>query len=185
MIKLKRLLLVLSKWWRVPGQSPDVPKAFALDPPSIVLSEKFFELSPEIIEALESWKTARGYIDSTEQEHRAYLLDPGLGPATYLTAEGRILWIDDGWGVEATRAFVYAAVRVGAKKTKVSQLLSLLPQAPTDASPCGECDGTGQYSAHGNLKSVSGDIIFLACMHCGTLGWVSPNLDLALQTRFG
>lgn len=133
-----------------PGYAPG---GSCVEEPSVIPSEQFFDLTPEIIAALNNWKRQRGFSDSSEEEHHAYLLDPGLGPATYLTADGRVLWLDDGWDVKATRAAVYVAIRVGAAKTKVPQLLSLLPKAPPDAAPCGECDGTGLYSAHGALKA--------------------------------
>lgn len=152
-----------------------------MENPSLIASEQFFDLPDPLREALEAHRARRAWRDPIEWEHDAFLLDPGLGPATYLTADGRILWDDDGWGVQATRREVYAAVRAGARKTGISALLSLLPARPEDADSCARCEGTGRWTG---LRSVSGEPISICCPDCGSLGWLSSALDLSLRSRW-
>jgi hypothetical protein len=100
-------------------------------------------------------------VDPIEREHDAFLLDPGIGPATYLSADGRILWDDDGWGgVEPALGPAYAAILVGAKKTGISDLRKLLPSRPSIAPDCSECEGTGLFGP-----------MSIGCSACWGLGW--------------
>lgn len=148
---------------------------------SIILSEKFFDLPDLLRKSLEDQRAQRSGRDPIEWGYNAFLLDPGFGPATYLTADGRILWDDDAWGVQATRGEVYAALRVGARKTGIAALLTLLPARPEDADACARYDGTGRWSG---LRSVSGEAVSLCCPDCGSLGWYSPRLDLSRRSRW-
>lgn len=150
-----------------------------MEEPKIILSEVFFDIPPDLLAALRARRGRRGESDPIEDQYDAFLLDPGLGPPTYLTAGGRILWQEDGWGVKASRAEVYIAITAGAKKSGILKLLTLLPRAPLEAKPCGECDGTGMFTDHGQFKSITGELISIACWQCGTLGWRSPSLDLS------
>ncbi len=43
----------------------------------------------------------------------ASLLEPGLGPATYLKTDGSIIWDDDYWGVQGNLADADAAIQTG------------------------------------------------------------------------
>jgi hypothetical protein len=152
-----------------------------MDNDSIILSEQFFDLPDPLLRALEERRAQARWRDPIEWEYDAFLLDPGLGPATYLTADGRILWNDDGWDVQATRHEVYAGLRAGAGKTGIAALLSLLPARPDDADSCARCEGTGRWA---ELRSVSGAVISVCCPDCGALGWRSARLDLSLRSRW-
>src|SRR6185436_10923397 len=95
----------------------------------LVISQKYFQVPADLLERLQGLRASRP-ADAIEREHDAFLLDPGVGPPTYLAADGRILWDDDMWGVEPTRGEAYAAIVVGARKTGVRDLLRLLPPRP-------------------------------------------------------
>jgi hypothetical protein len=49
-----------------------------------------FVLSSSLLEELQTWRASRP-LDRVEREHDAFCLDPGLGPAFFLTADGRVL----------------------------------------------------------------------------------------------
>lgn len=50
-----------------------------------------FSIAPLLLEQLRAMQALRGYTDDVIEENDVYLLDPGLGPAFYLTADGRVL----------------------------------------------------------------------------------------------
>ena len=117
--------------------------------------------------------------DEVEDKHDAFLLDPGLGPMTYLTADGRVL-LDERSFVgdsirEATDDEAIAALVVGAKKTGITALLELIPVRPTDTLPCPACNETRWFvdrGAEGRLEIV--------CFVCRGRGWVDQaTLDEA------
>ncbi len=134
-------------------------------------------LAPALVVALEQRRRARGSDDIAER-FDAFLLDSGLGPATYLTRDGRIVWHDDMWGVSGTRADALVAVRVGAAKSGIASLNDLLPVRPANASDCYHCGATGQFDANGTLRDVEGRPFWIVCGECAGLGWRSPMLDL-------
>lgn len=148
----------------------------------IVISEPHFQLSDDLLRDLESLRRARQPPDPSEELHDAFLLDPGLGPATYLKRDGRIVWEDDGWGVKPTRAHVYLAIIAGAAKTGLARLRDLLPSRPADAVDCKHCDASGRFSAHGQMRDVHGAKISIACIDCAGLGWTSAQLDTSLTS---
>lgn len=110
-----------------------------------------------------------GWQDEVEAEHDAFLLDPGMGPMTYLTADGRILEDLRGWDgddvreVEGNRVFI--ALVVGAKKTGIAELLDVLPAPPPGAATCSKCAGT-RWSRPG-----PGFDHAFPCFECHALGW--------------
>jgi hypothetical protein len=127
-----------------------------------------FHVPEGLVERLrEHWGRA---LDDIEREHDAVILDGGLGPALYLTREGRILLDGTGWdelGVrEASRAESFMALIVGARKTKLPELLDLLPSRPSSAHDCHDCAGTGRLSL--------GDDHRFVCGTCGGVGWLGP-----------
>jgi hypothetical protein len=107
--------------------------------------------------------------DIIEQRLNAFLLDPGLGPPVYLTADGRVVW--DGWYEwtknAPTERDAYASLIVGAKKTGVAALLDLLPPRPDGADDCLGCVGK-RWS---DVSSASGERFQIICGVCRGLGW--------------
>jgi len=106
--------------------------------------------------------------DEVEAAYDAFLLDPGMGPMTYLTADGRVLQDERTWDGDAVCEVQDAELEskcivVGAKKTGIRELLDLLPERPPDAVICGRCDGARWSLLFNHLHP---------CMGCGALGWV-------------
>src|SRR5262245_12100215 len=105
-----------------------------------------FTLPQAIIDALRAVQAQRGYTDDVIEAEDAFRLDPGLGPAGYLAEDGRVLvdfrdW-DGGPVREATSEEAVMALVVGARKTGVTELLTLLPAPPPGAQTCPTCQGS-------------------------------------------
>jgi hypothetical protein len=105
-----------------------------------------------------------------EEKYDAFLLDPGMGPMTYITSDGRILsdsrtW--DGEGIEFATSLVevISALVVGAKKTGIVSLLDLIP-ALENGMQCSTCHGTGWFP-FGDSEIV--------CPTCSGRGECSPG----------
>jgi hypothetical protein len=80
-----------------------------------------------------------------EEEMDAFLLDPGMGPMTYLTSDGRVIFDNRSWdGSELefaeTLDDAIPALVVGAKKTGIAALLGVIPPL-SGAESCPKCDG--------------------------------------------
>ena len=107
--------------------------------------------------------------DEVETAHDAFLLDPGMGPMTYLTADGRVLEDLRGWDGDDVREAegdeVFVAIVVGASKTGIVELLDLLPEAPLGAVACPTCGGTRWFELGPDLRFV--------CRECRALGWIA------------
>lgn len=113
----------------------------------------------------ESW---RDLIEAEEVIH-LYL---GLGPARFLTFDGRVLvdnydW--DGTGAyevsepkKACVAVVHAAASLG-----FPDLLRVLPERPAHAVDCPRCGGSGWL-----CRSANGRSGVVCEEHCGGLGWL-------------
>ncbi|MBS2024041.1 MAG: hypothetical protein JST92_16685 [Deltaproteobacteria bacterium] len=101
-----------------------------------------------------------------EDAHDAFLLDPGMGPMTYLTSDGRILSDESTWfgeGVEEkTSTEANMVIVVGARKTGLEDLLELLPKKPEGARTCDRCEGT-RWMPQGKGQVV--------CAVCGGKGF--------------
>ena len=128
-----------------------------------------FDVPSSMIERLrERWGRD---LDDIEREHDAVVLDGGLGPALYLTRDGRVLvdgtaWDDSGVR-EASRTECFTAIIIGAQKTQDSTLLGLLPARPLGASDCQGCATTGWLD--------SGDQARFVCHACGGVGWLPAS----------
>jgi len=91
---------------------------------SFRVSVPVFALTAELA-AQKRHRDFRG-VDETMDQYDAFLLEPGLGPATYLTSDGRVVWDDDGlWGVIGTRAEAFEAA--GAR-TDLSDMPVVVPR---------------------------------------------------------
>ena len=125
-----------------------------------------FFISEELRQALESVRRRRGYSDDVTESTGAFVLDLGLGPANYLTPDGRVLTDGRAWDGEevreATDDEAIAALVAGAKNCGVSQLLELIPPRPEGARQCHLCDGT-RWAVWGGVTIV--------CPHCHGRGW--------------
>lgn len=137
----------------------------------VLVSVPLFSLDASLLAALRACRAGRRP-DAIEQAYDAFCLDPGLGPPTYLTADGRILWDDDGvWGKTGTRALALASIRVGAKKTGLDALLGLMPPRPPTATSCPRCRGTGWDHVEERQATW-------ICPTCAAVGWTDPSLVL-------
>lgn len=143
----------------------------------ILVSKRLFQPNAALVSELQAYRQAHGS-DDVMRAYDAFLLDPGLGPAVYLSTDGRVIWDDDFWGVKATRGEALASISAGVKKTRIGALLSLLPPRPGDASDCSNCSASGWFDAHGQLQDVQGRHFSVVCMTCAGLGWTAPSIDL-------
>lgn len=122
-------------------------------------------------------KAARSFCDGmdrlqieVEEEYDAFLLDPGMGPMTYLTADGRILsdyrtWDGEGIQFETALERAVPALVVGAKKTGIQSLLELIPSLPNSAI-CNTCHGSRWF------RFGTGEIV---CPICSGFGHCMPE----------
>ena len=113
-----------------------------------------------------------------EDKHDAFLLDPGMGPMLFITADGRVLTDGRSWDGEelreATDDEAVGALVVGAKKTKIQALLALIPSASDGGLTCPMCDGRR------SAEPVAGFGHELVCLLCMGRGWVTvATLDAA------
>jgi len=128
-----------------------------------------FVLPPSLLDELRARRASRP-LDGVERAHDAFCLDPGLGPAFFLTSDGRVLvdgtcW-DDTPLREASEAEAFASIVVGARKTGVVALLDLLPRPPEGAPPCARCQGSRYTPPVGYLGSF-------VCPQCHGVGWIA------------
>jgi hypothetical protein len=109
---------------------------------------------------------ARGRAEPFIEGHESFTIYPGRGPSCHLTADGRVFIDAEDWDGtpirEARDEEALAALVVGAKSTRIRELLDLLPSPPPDARPCATCHGS-RFSVHGIL-----------CFTCWGLGWTVP-----------
>ncbi len=139
----------------------------------LVISKRIFTPTDEMLAPLRR-RRDRGYEDEVTRAFDAFLVDPGMGPATYLSTSGRVLWDDDMWGIRGTLGDALTSIAVAARKTGVRALLGLAPPRPEGAADCVRCRATrGVSSPRGD-----GAVHHFVCFACGGLGWVSDALDL-------
>jgi hypothetical protein len=105
-----------------------------------------------------------------EDEHDAFLLDPGMGPMMFLTADGRVLRDGRSWDGEALREATddeaIATLVVGAEKTGIAALLGLIPPSPAEGMPCARCEGLRM------AEPAPGAGFHIICTQCWGRGWV-------------
>jgi hypothetical protein len=133
-----------------------------------------FEVPANVIDALRARRAQRRWHDGVEDQHDAFVLDPGMGPALYLTTDGRVLVDGSAWDDspvrEATDDEAVAALVVGAKKTGIAALIDLLPSPPTEARDCATCGGARWSRLP--VDSTDGQPIVQVCSECSGRGWV-------------
>lgn len=141
---------------------------------TVTASRRLFVFSPDLVARLRAAPRAYGP-DAIETAYDAFLVDPGMGPMTYLTADGRVLWCDlEWWGVaEPTVGDACAAVAIGARNTGVSELRGLLPPRPDGAPVCPHCDGTGWAMTWRAGEAVRET----HCRPCDGVGWPADRTD--------
>jgi hypothetical protein len=133
-----------------------------------------FDLPATLLEELRAWRDSRPQ-DPVEHERDAFCLDPGLGPAYFLTVGGRVLvdatcW--DGTPIrEASDAESLAAIVVGARKTGLAKLLDLLPRAPDGAPTCDRCGG----DRYAPLVAGHPESATFVCPDCHGVGWTAAE----------
>lgn len=133
-----------------------------------------FTLSTALVKQLRVVQAQSGYTDEVIEKEDAFLLDPGLGPAWYLTSDGRVLvdlreW--DGRPMrEATPDEAVSALVVGAKKTGVGELLNLLPAPPADAQTCQLCQGRHYVTLPEGAEAARHKKWL--CPKCSGRGWI-------------
>jgi hypothetical protein len=114
----------------------------------------------------------RPLIDAEDVVHLYY----GLGPAQFLTFDGRVLvdnydWDGSGAYEVSEPKEAWSAVVVGADVFGCPELLRLLPRRPATASDCPACRGAGWHF----LPCADGRQGKVVCWDvCGGLGWVNP-----------
>lgn len=135
-------------------------------------------LSAELLDALRRHRAdleTRGISpDPVEAEYDAFCLYPELGPAFYLTADGRVLEDGRGWDnsplQEATDDMASATLVIGAQLMGIPALLDLVPPPPTDAVVCPMCKGTRWAKPAPNFP---GELI---CLSCWGRGWMTEAM---------
>ncbi|WP_437338336.1 hypothetical protein [Sorangium sp. So ce394] len=122
------------------------------------------QVAGRYVAAMSSWQ------DEVEDKYDAFLLDPGMGPMTYLTSDGRVLEDLRGWDgdelVEVGGLSAHSALIVGARKTGIVELLELIPQPPPGSSVCSKCNGERV------VEPVPGLGAELPCTECDARGWI-------------
>lgn len=141
-----------------------------------------FDLSSSLLARLREVQEQRGNADELTEREDAFLLDPGLGPAAYLSSDGRVIVDPQDWDggpvYEANDDEAITALVAGAKKMGVAELLTLIPTRPENAQICPLCDGARWYvfGTDANEKQVE-----LICPICCGRGWavILPRLTTA------
>ncbi len=129
---------------------------------------KWFEIPENLIPRLKELQTKDTHHDIVKLED-AVIMFGGMGDPLYLTFDGRVI-IDECFMEEKgpreaeTLAEAAMAVVVGAKVRNLPELLSILPDQPSDAIDCDNCEKSGWFRPGGVLGPF-------VCGDCGGLGW--------------
>ena len=132
-----------------------------------------FPVPLEILDKLRVVRDARAYIDEIEEREDAFLLDPGLGPSAYLTADGRVLIDPRDYDAEplreATEDEAISYLVVGARKTGVGELLALLPAPAPGSKKCARCEGRRWVRL--SVQDEENPSFAVVCGDCSGRGW--------------
>lgn len=131
-----------------------------------------FRIPDDLLPKLETLRTRqRKWRDVIDAENVVHLY-LGLGPAWFLTLDGRILVDNYEW--DGTGAYEVTdpkeaclCVVIGAMILDCPELLRILPERPADAIDCPKCGGSGWLirSPDGRRGVACGEV-------CGGLGWI-------------
>jgi hypothetical protein len=131
-----------------------------------------FTIPDPLLAALRAWRAERPG-DPIEGAHDAFCLDPGLGPAWFLTADGRVLVDGTCWDGEplreATDAEACQTIVVGARKLGMDRLLDLLPPRPQTSRTCARCNG----ERYASVLPGCAEAPCFVCQVCNGLGWTA------------
>lgn len=179
MVELRQLVRwLMGDFTPQPGPGADVEPAR----PGFISSRPLFSVSDELVRKLEEAGAGDRIRDPvTKGPLDVFLLDPGLGPATFLTRDGRVVWEDD-WGVAPVAAQAYAGIIVGAKKTGVRELLELLPDRPDACEDCADCRATGWFDLGDVSPEAPEHPLRFVCPKCGGLGWRRDIVSVPADT---
>lgn len=113
------------------------------------------------------------FADPKLQQEDAVWMYLGMGPAMYLTFDGRVLIDSYDWDGKPLREAqslkeVASALALGARKCSMPELRDLLPRKPENAETCSMCQGSGYI----NPPNSSNQDFWFLCS-CGGLGWES------------
>jgi hypothetical protein len=144
--------------------------------PHLIKTRRFTipnELIPRLRELQEESK--QHLVDKIAESEDAVIMSLGMGAAMYLTLDGRVIIDEDDNFLEApmqpyearNEKEIFTAVIIGAKTRKAPELLSLLPERPTETSDCAECKSRGWKQF--------GEAVEIICIKCGGIGWVTNN----------
>jgi hypothetical protein len=134
-----------------------------------------YDIIPRLRQLQSRQKWWSDAVDLEDVVHLYY----GLGPAMFLSFDGRVI-TDDSENFIGAGAGVYevtdpkeawVGVAIGADVWGVSELLRLLPERRYGASDCPMCKGSGWIWP--TEKRPRGNVV---CWDCGTLGWL-PSAD--------
>jgi hypothetical protein len=125
-----------------------------------------------LLPTLERLQKESAYKDEVLESQDAIVMTLGLGPAMYLTLDGRVIiheYMDGARPREASsKQEAFAAIVIGAKARKEPELLSILPTKTEDARDCNGCEGRGWKRFGG---ATEGEPVEVICWECGGVGW--------------
>ena len=132
-----------------------------------------FSIPPDLLRKLRE-RTASRTKNDVELAEDAFLLHPGMGPALYLTFDGRILkdsrdWDESAAIEEGTEDDAVAALVIGAENMNLRELIDLLPKKSPNTQTCVRCSGSRWFA----FKDYFGRPARIICPECRGRGYTS------------
>lgn len=130
-----------------------------------------FAIPPELLRKLRDRFATRQRRD-IELNEDAFLLFPGMGPALYLTSDGRVLKDRRDWDEslpieEGSDDDAVAALVIGAEDLDLPELLELIPAPLPSAQSCTRCGGSRWFT----FKDHFGKTARVICPDCAGRGY--------------
>ena len=134
-----------------------------------------FTISPTLLQKLQDRTAGREKTD-IELSHDAFLLFPGMGPALFLTSDGRVFKDSRDWDEsipieEGSDDDAVAALVIGAENLDLPDLLELLPKPTPGSIPCSLCKGTRWFS----FNDYYGKPAKILCSECRGRGYTAST----------